>query len=143
LAIFLWVHNVHKLLGGSPEVLQLLLPLLLLFAQHLGLLKAAGELLFGVSDDLLQPLDVIYTMIQYILHVSKQLFFICYNFPKLCGEDIFRMQDKLLSESTRGKKGLALVHLLLFFELLLVCLLLFLELFLELGVGLLEIADRS
>jgi hypothetical protein len=57
--IFLWVHNVHKLLGGSPEVLQLLLPLLLLFAQRLDLLKAAGELLFGVGDDLLQPLDVI------------------------------------------------------------------------------------
>jgi hypothetical protein len=69
-AIFLWVHHVPKLLGGSPEVLQ------------------------------------------------------------LCGEDIFRIQDKLLSESTRGKKGLALVHLLLFFEL-----------FLELGVGLLEIAE--
>jgi hypothetical protein len=36
----------------------------------------------------------------------------------------------LLSERTRGKKGLALVRLLLFFELLL-----------ELGVGLLEIAE--
>jgi hypothetical protein len=48
----LWVHNVCKLLGGSPEVLQLLLPLLLLFAQRLDLLKAAGELLFGVGDDL-------------------------------------------------------------------------------------------
>jgi hypothetical protein len=36
----------------------------------------------------------------------------------------------LLSESTQGKKGLALVRLLLFFEL-----------FLELGVGLLEIAQ--
>jgi hypothetical protein len=31
-AIFLWVHHVHKILGGSPEVLQLLLPLLLLLA---------------------------------------------------------------------------------------------------------------
>jgi hypothetical protein len=28
--MFLWVHHVHKLLGGSPEVLQLLLSLLLL-----------------------------------------------------------------------------------------------------------------
>jgi hypothetical protein len=36
----------------------------------------------------------------------------------------------LLSESTRGKKGLALVRLLLFFEL-----------FLELGVGLLKIVE--
>jgi hypothetical protein len=71
------VHNVHKLLGGSPEVLQLLLPLLLLFAQHLDLLKAAGELLFSVGDDLLQPLDIICMAIQHILHVSKQLFFIC------------------------------------------------------------------
>jgi hypothetical protein len=31
-AVFLWVHHVHKLLGSSPEVLQLLLPLLLLLA---------------------------------------------------------------------------------------------------------------
>jgi hypothetical protein len=31
-AIFLWVHNVHKLLGSSPEVLRLLLLLLLLLA---------------------------------------------------------------------------------------------------------------
>jgi hypothetical protein len=68
---------VHKHLGGSPEVLQLLLPLLLLFAQRLDLLKAADELLFGVGNDLLQPLDVIYTVIQHILHVSEQLFFIC------------------------------------------------------------------
>jgi hypothetical protein len=45
-------------------------------------------------------------------------------------EDIFRIQDKLSSESTRGKEGLALV-----------CLLLFFELFLELGVGLLKIAE--
>jgi hypothetical protein len=62
---------VHKHLGGSPEVLQLLLPLLLLFAQRLDLLKAADELLFGVGNDLLQPLDVIYTVIQHILHISK------------------------------------------------------------------------
>jgi hypothetical protein len=65
------------LLGGSSEVLQLLLPLLLLFPQRLDLLKATGELLFGVGDHLLQPLDVIYMVIQYILYVSKQLFFIC------------------------------------------------------------------
>jgi hypothetical protein len=41
----LWVHHVHKLSSGSLEVLQLLLSLLLLFAQRLDLLKAAGELL--------------------------------------------------------------------------------------------------
>jgi hypothetical protein len=75
--VFLWVHHVHKLLGGSPEVLQLLLPLLLLFAQRLDLLKTAGELLFGVGDHLLQPLDVNCVVIQHILHVGKQLFFIC------------------------------------------------------------------
>jgi hypothetical protein len=73
--VFLWVHHVHKLLGSSLEVLQLLLPLLLLFAQCLNLLKAVGELLFGVGDHLLQPLDVICAVIQHILHVSKQLFF--------------------------------------------------------------------
>jgi hypothetical protein len=33
--VFLSVHHDHKLLGGPPEVLQLLLPLLLLFAQRL------------------------------------------------------------------------------------------------------------
>jgi hypothetical protein len=53
----------------------------------------------------------------------------------------FRIQDKLLSESTRGQKGLTLVRFLLLFELLLVCHLLFLELFLELGVGFLEITQ--
>jgi hypothetical protein len=68
--------------------------------------------------------------IQHILHVSKQPFFICLDFSKLYGEDIFRIQDILLSESTRGKKGLALV-----------CLLLFFKLFLELGVCLLKIAE--
>jgi hypothetical protein len=36
--VFLQVHDVHKLLGGSPEVLQLFLPLLLLLAQRLDLL---------------------------------------------------------------------------------------------------------
>jgi hypothetical protein len=74
--IFLWVHHVHKLLGSSPDVLQLLLPLLLLFAQRLDLLKAVGELFFSIGDYLLQPLDVICAAIQHILHVSKQLFFI-------------------------------------------------------------------
>jgi hypothetical protein len=107
-AVFLWVHNFHKLLGGSPEVLQPLLPLLLLLAQRLDLLKVIGELLFSVGDYLLQLLDIICTVIQHILHVSKQLFFICYDFPKLCGEDIFRIQDKLSRESTRGKKGACL-----------------------------------
>jgi hypothetical protein len=43
---------------------------------------------------------------------------------------VFRTQDKLLRESTRGKKGLALMRLFLLFEL-----------FLELGVGLLEVAE--
>jgi hypothetical protein len=43
---------------------------------------------------------------------------------------VFRTQGKLLRESTRGKKGLALMHLFLLFEL-----------FLELGVGLLEVAE--
>jgi hypothetical protein len=70
-AIFLWAHNVHKLLGGSPEVLQLFLPLLLLLSQRLDLLKAIGKLLFSVGDYLLQLLDVICTAIQHILHVSK------------------------------------------------------------------------
>jgi hypothetical protein len=76
-AIFLWVYHVHKLLGGSSEVLHLLLPLLLLLAQRLDLLKAIGELLFSVNDYFLQLLDIICTAIQHILHVSKQLFFIC------------------------------------------------------------------
>jgi hypothetical protein len=75
--VFWRVHNIHKLLGGSPEVLQLLLLLLLLLAQRLDLLKAIGELLFSVGDYLLQLLNVICTAIQHILHVSKQLFFIC------------------------------------------------------------------
>jgi hypothetical protein len=43
---------------------------------------------------------------------------------------VFRTQEKLLRESTRGKKGLALMRLFLLFEL-----------FLELGVGLLEVAE--
>jgi hypothetical protein len=43
---------------------------------------------------------------------------------------VFRIQDKLLSESTRGKKGLALARFFLFFEL-----------FLELGVRLLKVAE--
>jgi hypothetical protein len=75
-AFFWWIHHVHQLLGGPPEVLQLFLPPLVLLAQRLDLLKAADELLFGVGDDLLQPLDVICTAIQHILHVSKQLFLI-------------------------------------------------------------------
>jgi hypothetical protein len=43
---------------------------------------------------------------------------------------VFRTQVKLLRESTRARKGLALV-----------CLFLLLKLFLELGVGLLKIAE--
>jgi hypothetical protein len=50
-------------LDGPPEVLQLFLPPLVLLAQCLDLLKAADELLFGVGDDSLQPLDVICTAI--------------------------------------------------------------------------------
>jgi hypothetical protein len=74
---FFWFHHVHKLPGSSLEVLQLLLPLLLLFGQCFDLLKAVGELLFSIGDYLLQPLDVICMVIQHILHDSKQLFFIC------------------------------------------------------------------
>jgi hypothetical protein len=77
-------------LGGPPQVLQFLLALLLFFAQHLDLLKAVDELLFSIGDYLLQPLDIIYMVIHHILHVSKQLFFICYEFPKLRGEDSFQ-----------------------------------------------------
>jgi hypothetical protein len=62
-AVVLWVHHVHKLLSGSPVVLQLLLPLLLLLAQCLDLLKAIGELLFSVGDYLLHFLDIICTAI--------------------------------------------------------------------------------
>jgi hypothetical protein len=53
------------------------LPPLLLLAHRLDLLKAVGELLFSIGDYLLQPLDVICMVIQHILHVRKQLFFIC------------------------------------------------------------------
>jgi hypothetical protein len=106
-AFFRRVHNIHKLLGGPPEVLQLLLPPLLLLAQRLDLPKAISERFFSVSDYLLQPLDVICMAIQHILHVSKQLFFICYDFPKFCGEGIFRIQDKLLREKySREERGL-------------------------------------
>jgi hypothetical protein len=47
------------------------LPPLLLLAQHLDLLKAVGELFFSVGDYLLQPLYIICTAIQHVLHVSK------------------------------------------------------------------------
>jgi hypothetical protein len=40
-------------LGSPLKVLQLLLALLLFFAQRLDLLKAVDELLFGVGDHLL------------------------------------------------------------------------------------------
>jgi hypothetical protein len=70
-AFFWCIHHVHQLLGGSSEVLQLLLPPLLLLAQCLDLPKVVGELFFSVGDYLLQPLDVICTVIQHILHVSK------------------------------------------------------------------------
>jgi hypothetical protein len=85
-----WIHHVNKLLGSPLKVLQLLLALLQLllallqllllllpfFAKCLDLLEAVDELLFSVSDNLLQPLDVICMVIQHI-HISKQLFFIC------------------------------------------------------------------
>jgi hypothetical protein len=76
-AAFLRIHHVNKLLGGPLKVLQLLLALLLFFAKRLDLLKVVDELLFSVGNHLLQPLDVICMAIQHILHVSKQLFFIC------------------------------------------------------------------
>jgi hypothetical protein len=76
-ATFLRIHHVNKLLGGPPKVLQLFPTLLLFFAQRLDLLKAVDELLFSVGDHLLQHLDIIFMAIQHILHVSKQLFFIC------------------------------------------------------------------
>jgi hypothetical protein len=75
-AFFWWIHHIHQLLGGSLEALQLLSLLLLLLAQRLDLLKAVGELLFSIGDHLLQPLDIICTVIQHILHINKQLFFI-------------------------------------------------------------------
>jgi hypothetical protein len=52
------------------------LPLLLLFTQRLDLLKAADELLFGVGDHLLQPLNVICAVIQHILHVSSSSLYV-------------------------------------------------------------------
>jgi hypothetical protein len=61
--------------AAPPEFLQLLLLPLILLAQRLDLLKAVDELLFSVADHLLQPLDIICTVIQQVLHVSKQLFF--------------------------------------------------------------------
>jgi hypothetical protein len=70
-AAFLWLHHINKLLGGSLEVLQLLLLLLLFLAQRLDLLKAVDELLFNIGDHLLQSLDVICMVIQHILHISK------------------------------------------------------------------------
>jgi hypothetical protein len=76
-AAFLRIHHVNKLLGGPLKVLQLLLLLLLFFAKPLDLLKAVDKQLFSVDDNLLQPLHIICTAIQHILHVSKQLFFMC------------------------------------------------------------------
>jgi hypothetical protein len=75
-AFFYCIHHIHKHLGGFPKNLQLLLPPPLLLAQRLDLLKAVGELFFSIGDYLLQPLDVICMVIQHILHVSKQLFFV-------------------------------------------------------------------
>jgi hypothetical protein len=75
-SFFCWVNHVHEFLGGFFEYLQFLLPPSFFLAQRLDLLKAVGELLLSVIDDLLQPLNIICTVIQYILHVSKQLFFV-------------------------------------------------------------------
>jgi hypothetical protein len=74
--------------GRPPEVLQLLPLLLVLLAQRFDLLQAVDELSFSIADHLLQPFNIICTAIQHILHVSKQLLFVFYYFPKLCGEDI-------------------------------------------------------
>jgi hypothetical protein len=43
-AFFWGIHHVHQLLGGPPEVLQLLPLLLILLAQRFDLLKAIDEL---------------------------------------------------------------------------------------------------
>jgi hypothetical protein len=75
-ALFCWSHHIHERLGGFPENLQFFLPPPLLLAQRLDLPKTVGELFFSIGDCLLQPLDVICTAIQHILHVSKQLFFV-------------------------------------------------------------------
>jgi hypothetical protein len=84
---FFWrIHHVHQLLGGPPEVLQLLALLLVLLAQRFDLLKAVDELTFSVTDHHLQPFDIICMTIQHILHVSKQLLFVFCYFPKLCGK---------------------------------------------------------
>jgi hypothetical protein len=70
-----WIHHVHQLLGGPPEVFELSLSLLFLLAQRLDSLKAVDELSLSIADHLLQPLDVIYTAIEQVLHISKKLFF--------------------------------------------------------------------
>jgi hypothetical protein len=68
---FCWIHHIHERLGGFPKNFQFLLPPSFLLAQRLDLSKAVGELFFSIGDYLLQPLDVICTAIQHILHVSK------------------------------------------------------------------------
>jgi hypothetical protein len=73
---------------AANEVLQLFPLLLILLAQRFDLLKAVDELSFSIADHLLQPFDIICTAIRHILHVSKQLLFLFYYLPKLCGEDI-------------------------------------------------------
>jgi hypothetical protein len=74
-AFFWWIYHIHERLGGSPKILQFLCPPPFLLTQRLDLLKAVGELLFSVINHLLQPLDIICTVIQHVLHISKQLFF--------------------------------------------------------------------
>jgi hypothetical protein len=75
-ALFCWIHHVHERLGSFLEDLQFLLLPPFLLTQRLDSPKAVGELFFSFGDYLLQPLDVICTAIQHILHVSKQLFFV-------------------------------------------------------------------
>jgi hypothetical protein len=64
LAFFRWIHHVHQLLGCPPEVFEF-------FAQRLDSLKAVDELLLSVADHLLQPLNIICTAIEQVLHISK------------------------------------------------------------------------
>jgi hypothetical protein len=82
-----WVHHLNKLLSCRLQLLQLFLAFLLLFAQSLDLLEAVDELLLRIGNHLLQPLDFICAAIEHVLQVSKQLFFIIYEFLNFCGDE--------------------------------------------------------
>jgi hypothetical protein len=69
------------------QLLQLFLAFLFLFAQSLDLLEAVDELLLRVGHHLLQTLDFICAAIEHVLQVSKQLFFIIYEFLNFCGDE--------------------------------------------------------